>query len=222
MKLSKYVNSTKIGNDYLLFHSQIGNVCCVDSKIYEILNHIDKNLYENEIIDEFVAKQFLVETDEDTIAIDKQKFMKNLSTGSQIKTIQLVVSNNCNFKCKYCFENKIYCSPQRERDQNDLDNKVMNPDQAVQYVDTIISYLKEKNNNVQLHIQFFGGEPLTNKEAIKKVLDEFGDGTNRNVFLSYSIVTNGSLIDEEIASYFSKYDVSVIEALTIQNKKTEI
>jgi len=211
VKLSKYVNYTKVNNDFVLFHSQIGNACKVDEKIFNILRNIDEHENETDIINEFKNKEMIVVSeDQDLLELKTKYNINTVKKASHIKTIQLIVSNNCNYKCKYCFENKIYCSPERERDQHDLNNKNMSPEKAVEYIETVINYLRKYNNDVRLHIQFFGGETITNKNAIKNVLDTFGNGESRNVDLTYSIVTNGSLVDDDISSYFSKYNVSVI------------
>jgi uncharacterized protein len=134
--------------------------------------------------------------------------METLPEGKRISSVQLIVSNNCNFNCEYCFVNSIYVSPEREHWQKAIDNRIMTEKQAFAYINNVIEYIK-KQDNPSLHIQFFGGEPLTNKPVILSVLDHFQFGEKFGVPLQYSIVTNGSLIDEDIAGYFSKYNVSV-------------
>jgi len=93
--------------------------------------------------------------------------------------------------------------------QKDPTNKMMKKQNAKKYIQTVIKHIK-KHGRKNLFIQFFGGEPLVNWPAVKYVLDEFSDGKKYGIKIRYSIVTNGSLITEEIAKYFKKYDVAVI------------
>lgn len=214
MKLSRFVNVIEDGDSFIIFHSQMGGACRVDSGILNILKNIesfgdtnDSNILE--VMNEFKNKGFLVDDDIDYLSHSGNEQLFQRESGKQIKTIQLVVSNNCNFKCKYCFENSIYCSPERDLYQHDAENKIMKTEDAISYVDKIIKFVKD-DKRVALHIQFFGGEPLTNKNAIYGVLDEYGDGSKYGIDISYSIVTNGSLIDDECAGYFAKYGVGVV------------
>lgn len=228
MKLSKYVNVIKKGDDYIVFHSQIGEACIVDKDILSVLENIDNYKFDienkniQEIISEFTKKGFIVEEDINYLCEITKDNLCNANTGKQIQTIQLIVSNNCNFNCKYCFEHSIYCTPERENNQNDANNKIMSSENAIEYIQKIIRLIRNRSVERHLHIQFFGGEPLTNKDAIKAVLYKFEDGAKFGVDLSYSIVTNGSLIDNEIAALFSKYNVAVIVSFDNPNKSDRI
>ena len=241
VQLSKYVNFIKRQEDTVVYHSQVGGACVVDNRILSILKLIGKigsceldelisklefSIQEREleeVIEEFTEKGFLRKDNLEVnyVAEYTDDRIKNLSTGKQIKTIQLVVSNNCNFNCKYCFEHSIYSSDERYLYQNDPNNKIMSPEDAIEYIRIVILTLNEQESNT-LHIQFFGGEPLTNKETIVKVLEYFKDGASFNINISYSIVTNGSLIDANIASYFNKYNVGVIISFDNPNKSDRV
>ena len=240
VQVSKYVKFIERPNDTVIYHSQIGGACAIDEKIREIFEklkdikvcnspqelisklkfNIDESELE-EVFQEFSEKGFLIVDGVDTDYVEKytNERIQNLSTGRQIKTIQLVVSNNCNFKCKYCFENKIYCSEEREKYQHDINNKIMSSADAIEYIQVVIDTIKKEDADA-LHIQFFGGEPLTNKEAIIAVLEHFENGKQYGIDISYSIVTNGSLIDKNIAEYFKRYNVGVV--ISFDNpKKTD-
>ena len=238
VQVSKYMKFINRPNDTVIYHSQIGGACTIDEKIKEIFEalkaigvcHSVKDLIAKlkfsiteseveEVFREFSEKGFLITDGIDRDYVDEytNERMKNLSMGKQIRTIQLVVSNNCNFKCKYCFENKIYCSEAREKYQQDVNNKMMSPADAIEYIQLVIDMIKGQDSDA-LHIQFFGGEPLTNKEAIIAVLEHFEKGLQYGIDLSYSIVTNGSLVDINIANYFKRYNVGVI--ISFDNPKT--
>lgn len=240
IQLSKYVTFMERPKDIIAYHSQIGEVCSIDSVIYRILSNFYKpvvykeykDLKENleievpleevkEIIDEFAEKGFLIYggVDKDYVTLHTEERIRGLLSGGQIKTIQLIVSNNCNFKCKYCFEHSIYSSEERKVSQNESSNKIMGCEDAIEYIKLVLLQVKKAGNR-DLHIQFFGGEPLTNKDTIKAVLDYYGDGIKHGVDLSYSIVTNGSLIDTDIAEYFNRYGVAVVVSFDSPKKSS--
>jgi uncharacterized protein len=104
--------------------------------------------------------------------------------------------------------NSVYASPERHAHQRDPENRLMEPDKAVEYVARAIDVARG-TGTTRLMIQFFGGEPLMNWPAIRAVLDAFGDGAAHGVGLDYTIVTNGSLIRPEVAQAFHDHQVGV-------------
>jgi uncharacterized protein len=85
----------------------------------------------------------------------------------------------------------------------------MSIENARVYLEKIIEIVK-KNGNKSLFVQFFGGEPLINWKVIKFVLEHFDRGEKYGIDITYSIVTNGSLVTSEIAEYCKNYDVAVV------------
>ncbi len=227
IKSSRYLNVVKRGgkNDFLLYHSLFGRLCAIDGNLMKLVSLFDseqdlesfskllpKHLHDDVMgfITTLINKSFLIgvgRNEYDEIDSFLSYLHENKTTGRQVKIIQLVVSNLCNFSCKYCFVDKIYSSPQRKISQKDPHNRLMKKVDAISYISNVINLEKEHND---LNIQFFGGEPLTNWETIKGILDYYKKGQQSGLSINYSIVTNGSLITDETAQYFSKYDVAVI------------
>jgi uncharacterized protein len=212
-------------NDYALYHSLFGRLCIIDENLLKVLSffeegnslssliefipeHLKGNI--EEFINIMINKSFLInEGEKEYEEVDSvlDYLVINKENGNQIKIVQLIVSNICNFSCKYCFVNSIYSSEYRKKNQMDNNNKIMKTSEAIAFISKIIELKKDTN---QLSVQFFGGEPLTNWKTIKGVLDYFKNGEDIKIDIRYSIVTNGSLITAEIAEYFYKYKVSVI------------
>jgi len=227
-KLSKYVVEVKRRDGYALYHSLFGNLCLLDKQSLNLLKSF-KNAktiqvvlkkYESQtvqkkaqdLLKEFLRREFLIRSGTDEYS-EFKKYVKNqnknIDKGKEICIIQLVVTNICNFRCKYCFVDTAYCSKERTRTQKDPENQMMKKQDAKKYIQTVIKHVK-KHDRKNMFIQFFGGEPLVNWPVIKYVLEEFSDGKKYDIKIRYSIVTNGSLITDEIAKYFKKYDVAVI------------
>jgi len=226
LKKSNYliVLENKKGH-YLVYHSLYGNACLIDKHGLNLLEYFknpvnkdeflklvktesksDANLY----IDELNNRRFLVNDD-----VDERQYIKrdmeyrdsHCSEGYLSRVLQLITSNTCNFRCKYCFEKSMYKSEARTMHQSSEGNQCMTVSVAKSAIDQMIDILKVNNNKV-LTIEFFGGEPLTNWAMMKEVFDHYENGDSE-LRIAYSVTTNGSLINEEMATYFNKYGVTV-------------
>lgn len=102
--------------------------------------------------------------------------------------LYLFVSQECNLKCTYCYGHEGEYG-QRGR---------MNEATLRRTFDTFFRAGRGRHN-----VTFFGGEPLMNLPIMKKAValaDTFRDEGRGDV--SFGIVTNGTLYDEEIAAFF--------------------
>lgn len=226
--LSRYLQIVKRDDGLALYHSYFGNLCLIDRRWLRWLKSFHSGQTENQFLKKFaneipaanlaqfasfLQKRQLIVADgfDEWQEIKKRiaKRKKNLNKGQLVGVVQLIVANVCNFRCKYCFINSIYSSRERALDQHDGKNQIMKTGDGVKYLQKIIGLLK-KNKRRTLMVQFFGGEPLANWPLIKRILNHFKNGKKYGVRIGYSIVTNGSLINEEIAQYFKKYNVPVI------------
>ncbi len=227
IKSSSFLCRVNRKDGIAIFHSLRGGICLVDEKINNLFkifetpsiiedvisNHPE---YSKDDIETFVQifaqRGFLIDENYDEYgAYDKilADHEANLIAGQQVGVVQLIVTNACNFRCEYCFINTIYSSKEREELQHAKHNQVMTPEDAIEYL-TIVINMRKKCGKNSLHIQFFGGEPLANWKTCKSVLDYFGNGEKFGIKITYGIVTNGSLITQEVADYFKKYKLPVV------------
>lgn len=102
---------------------------------------------------------------------------------SEPRTLNLLVSQDCNLKCGYCYANHgTYRS----------ETKLMNFDTAKKCIDKLLS--KDYDNT----IIFFGGEPLLNFSLLKKI-DSYL--TIKNLAVKYTSITNGTIMNDEIQTF---------------------
>lgn len=102
---------------------------------------------------------------------------------------EMLVSENCNMRCKYCFDN-FYC------DRDTIGANLMSLDM----ISPIIDFVYEtKADNESIDFGFFGGEPMANFEFIQKFVDQLGRDAKFNH--SFSMTTNGSLLNSEKIDY---------------------
>lgn len=109
---------------------------------------------------------------------------------------------------KVNIDDSIYASKERFDHQYDPKNRSMRPGDGIAYVDSALAVARSAGVR-EVMLQFFGGEPLLNWRTIKAVLERFGNGERDGIIINYSTVTNGSLVTEEIADFFARYQVAV-------------
>ena len=225
IKKSNLLNNVQREDGNIIYHSLYGNACLMDHEAVKLLDYFEtphemsnfinslpkeKQSMAIEFINELKERCFIVTEDFDERIFLKRDMdfrEKNFERGYLSRVLQLVTSNTCNFRCKYCFEKSMYKDPTRIEHQTEEANQYMSFEIAKKAMDNMIALLK-KNNNKVLTVEFFGGEPLTNWKLVKQVLETYGNGDDE-LSIVYSITTNGSLITEEVSSLFKKYHVTV-------------
>ncbi|MEK5258013.1 radical SAM protein [Paenibacillus sp. FSL L8-0663] len=115
---------------------------------------------------------------------------------SSLKILRLVVTNICNLKCKYCYADEgTYHSEKR----------YMTKEDAKIIIDKILSVY----NGIE-EICFFGGEPLLNVDTIefvcKYLSEKFRDGLT-SFFPRFSIVSNGTIMNDRIIKLINEYKI---------------
>lgn len=122
---------------------------------------------------------------------------------NNISKLEIILCNICNLNCKYCYaKGGTYSSK----------SIMLSTEKIKKILDQLI--IKEKNCLKQ--IMFFGGEPLINFKAIKFVIEYFKSLKRKNIVKEipfYTIVTNATLVTDEIANYLSKNKVIITVSL---------
>ncbi len=106
--------------------------------------------------------------------------------------IVLNSTTNCNMDCSYCLVG-----------DNKKTHESMSLETGIKVVNEAFN-LKQK----KVHIVFHGSEPLTNLPLIEK-LTNYAISKGFNKKISFSIQTNGTLIDETVLDLFKKNDIKI-------------
>lgn len=116
---------------------------------------------------------------------------------SGIRNMMILPNNVCNFNCTYCYS------------AEGRSNKTIDPDK----LKTAISYFLDSNrvSGERLSISVLGGgEPLLSWNIIRPALDlAYNLSAKRSQELPVSIVTNGSIITDEIVDYLKLRKISL-------------
>ncbi|MCX7658449.1 MAG: thioether cross-link-forming SCIFF peptide maturase, partial [Oscillospiraceae bacterium] len=136
---------------------------------------------------------------------DYEKFTK-YAVASPVKAMCLLVSQDCNLRCEYCFAST---------GDFGLGRKLMDLETGKKAIDFLLEKSADRQN---LEVDFFGGEPLMNFEVVKGITEyarskekEFGKK------FRFTITTNGMLLDDAKIDYINKEMSNVV--LSIDGRK---
>lgn len=124
---------------------------------------------------------------------------RKLPTEDNLRQLVISCAETCNLSCKYCFAS----AGTYNRDEK----KKIIDEEGYENLLKIILELDHPINT----ICFFGGEPLLGFVDLKKFVEKLMDGYKERDWgkPNFGIVTNGTLINEEVAAFFSKYQIRV-------------
>lgn len=156
----------------------------VDSGLNQIVYNCATRRYalmdnvNDEALNKFADEGLVVDSNADEISDLITAVQSKLDNGDQIVTI--FPTTNCNARCWYCYEEGIsHC----DMSQNTIEHT--------------IQFIKQTFNKPEISINWFGGEPLLNIDAIKQITLALKDASYT---LNTCITSNGSLITQELIS----------------------
>ncbi|MBD5530096.1 MAG: radical SAM protein [Lachnospiraceae bacterium] len=123
----------------------------------------------------------------------------NLLERNKLHKLEIVVANDCNLRCRYCYAHG---------GNYDMPAQRMSPQTAEQYLSKL---LLGRYRKVDI-VTFFGGEPTLCPDTIQTICEFFQNNTNNKMFEElpqFLMVSNGTLIDERIAELIHKYNIGV-------------
>jgi len=115
-----------------------------------------------------------------------------------VVSMDLILSQDCNMRCRYCFADTGAFHGIRT---------LMTKEVADAAIDFLV---RRSQGEKKLHIGFFGGEPLLNLPILRYVVER-GEGKAREALkdMSFAMSTNGTLLTEDLISYFHSKKISV-------------
>jgi len=164
-----------------------------DKKIFYYDNETNHLKSEDGIVYEYPQGSFQSVEMQEYIPFDKNRPLKKSREVSLLK-IQLGLS--CNYSCDYCSQKFVERAP--ETSKKDIDA-------FLEMFDTL-----EFNEQKGLRIEMWGGEPLVYWKTLKPLTEAIVDKFQHwNTLPQFSIITNGSILTEEICDWLMKYNFSV-------------
>jgi len=184
----------------LAFNSLTCALAIVNDDYYRLMDSLD-NLSDENVSDDlrevyFSAKEgsFIIEDDFDELLdLSTKRFLQKFSSESLGLTIAPTLA--CNFKCTYCYETSK---------TGIMNDSVLN--QIIRFVESQITHLKN------FSVSWYGGEPILGIKVIYKLSEKFIKiCEDNNVKYNAFIISNGSLLTDEVINNLIKYKVYGIQ-----------
>ncbi|KAA6303492.1 MAG: Anaerobic sulfatase-maturating enzyme [Candidatus Ordinivivax streblomastigis] len=209
MKFSKYVHFYPIADNTIgVYHSLLLETLFLEKKEVQNINTYfatnvltDKQELKN-TVEYLYQHYFIVESDEE----DKDMYSKSVDLITQpiIENVFVIVTESCNFNCKYCFVNESVNSNRKD--------KLMTEDVAKATVALLQKTYEQEKSEFPKIITFFGGEPLLNFKIIKTFIEEIEHVKTLRYWpedVKYSVVTNASLLTSNMIDFFKQNDFTL-------------
>lgn len=179
-RLMKYVMRVNHRNRILLHNVITGQLVLLDQKEESLLDSLPITYSAN--LEELVSAHFLVteQFDEHQQVLKMRDVLRKLNAARHkpIVAYTILPTTGCNARCYYCFEHGIKFVTMTE-----------------ETADSVIDFITANCEGVEVHINWFGGEPTLAANRI----DQICKGLHRNgIRFQSSMVTNGYLLDEEM------------------------
>lgn len=200
------------GGHYILLDINSGAVHVIDKMIYDMMDTFDgandeavvaalKDAYPEADLREALGELHelmemgeLFAPDIDVPPTFKQKGL--------IKSICLMVAQDCNLRCKYCFGDGGSYGQERA---------VMTPEVGKRAIDFLIESCGLRKH---CEVDFFGGEPLMNMKTVKAVT-EYARQREKETGKKFKLTmtTNGMLLNDENIKWLNDNDFSLVLSL---------
>lgn len=168
----------------------------LDSDNIIIENHENEENIKVLIDNKFIVPQHINEIEEET---RRRKIRRKLAKEIRKNTIgflRVSLTEYCNLSCKYCFVNDIF------KTKNEMSKKNLLK---------LLNWFLDINGNINPLVQYFGGEPLLRFDDIVECHNILQRRMNKKIIKSFreEIVTNGTLMTEDMAEYFVKNNIEI-------------
>ena len=206
-KLSNYNFVVENNGELIVYNSYIGMNSILKISSEELKKIVKPDcermaIDDNKYVEILIEKGLLVEKNIDELTLVNKKKEEYFSNNMLEITISL--TKKCNFNCTYCYEKK--------------DNCTMN----IKTIDNLVKLIKIlMRNKKTLKVNWFGGEPLIEKNLLEALSRELIKYCRENKKLYFStMTTNGYLLDTNTLKLLMKLKVYSFQITIDGTKKT--
>lgn len=175
-KKSEFNYIYKNGNQTLIYNTLYNSLVRLDNEEFIIFDEINET--ENELKEKFIENGLWVSKSLD----EKKKYIACSEAYTlyvpRPLSITITTTLKCNARCTYCYEKGVK--------QLDIFENAE---------EKIIEFIKMNSDNNEVHLIWFGGEPLMNTKFMDKLSERL---IREEINFSSYIITNGSLLNKDI------------------------
>ncbi|MEG0614694.1 MAG: thioether cross-link-forming SCIFF peptide maturase [Oscillospiraceae bacterium] len=136
---------------------------------------------------------------------DYEKYAK-LSVSSPVKAMCLLISQDCNLRCQYCFA---------ETGDFGMGRKLMSFETGKLAIDFLLEKSADREN---LELDFFGGEPLMNFDVVKEIVKYArSKEAEYHKNFRFTVTTNGMLLTDDKMDFINAEMSNVV--LSVDGRK---
>lgn len=186
---------------HYLYNSQSNFLSEITPEFHRIIANGDWESLPAEVLDELFKQKVITDSNDvfDYYNTELIRF-NSMNYDRSNMSLVLVPTTACNFACPYCFEPKK--SPKTITDD---------------VIDNLKDFIKGHDNTRNLHLTWYGGEPLVAFNKIKKIWSKLAEKGMPEI-KSHSIITNGYLFTDEVVDFFKDKKLDKIQ-ITIDGLK---
>lgn len=191
MKASVYNCRVKTADGDFLLNTYTLNYVGLDDNVKAALSGASEDW---ETAARLVTQGFLVPDDLDEASNVEDMFLKKRI---QRDVYSLIVNTtlDCNLRCSYCYESHVRGSRLS--------------DEMIESIGRHLTIKHATEKFKSLSLTLFGGEPLLNKDVVRKLFDVVDSASAQLGFdVAYHVVTNATLVDADYVSLFKSRRVS--------------
>ncbi len=189
-RICKFNRIITKGNSGIIFNGLTGGVLHASSDFLTAYNlamkhqPLDQEMIETLFPDQVIRETLVRENILVPIKFDEYAFVEKarriVVEQDQSTNVEFIVTYRCNFRCVYCYAGQ---APHH-----------MSQDIAQRAVD-FTSEMVKKRNSKAIQVQFIGGEPLLNPQAIEFICSQMSILRDEmGLIVRTSLTTNGSLL----------------------------
>lgn len=190
---NKYLHIIKRDNLNLVYLSDSFDLLLVNNRISDMCSMFESGVDVSKILERYKDYEAELVSFKNIINISHKEQCSSRDISKEIDKITLLISNDCNLRCKYCYANG---------GDYKMSRHLMAEDTAKEFVDFCI-----ENFSIVRKVMFFGGEPMLNIPVMKIVCSRFKEFYDQGI-ISYlpffTMVTNGTILNTDILQFLKE------------------
>jgi uncharacterized protein len=186
-----------------MYDANKNGIIKISQEICEEINHYLHSIkYSSKVIDSLKRKGYLLDSSILCLEHPFTPFVNSLLQ-SHLSTLILQVTQQCNFRCRYC---SFAHNTESSRTHT---NRSMTFDVAKKSIDLLSTHCSDSQD---LTISFYGGEPLLNYDLIKQCV-EYSKHAIYNKPIDYSMTTNFYAVTDEQIDFLAENKFELLISL---------
>jgi len=199
MKSSRYnILIEKKQNKCLVYNSLFGSIAYLSHDLYDAMNKRAQKINSPEILKRLKKLGLIVDDNFDELQYYHEMHM-SWKTGKEVVNFNILLTYDCNFACPYCYQGRG-SKGAKIHNFAYMPNKIFN---------STIKFMKAtalERQSKKLELVLYGGEPFLVPDKCKFLADTMASWcSDHGVEFQLHALSNGSLINEEIIQWLSKY-----------------